>query len=98
MTPLDRLEQLARAATPGPWKMDGRLIIDANTDAVAMVNIARTVEDGHADSTYIAACSPERILRLCACIKAADAMRADDECVTTIMRNYDAARAALDYE
>lgn len=41
--------------TPGPWKMDGRLIIDSRSDAVAMVNIARAVTTAHCDSRLIAA-------------------------------------------
>jgi len=44
-----------REHTPGPWKMDGRLVIDTRGDAVAMTNIARAVDIAHCDARLIAA-------------------------------------------
>lgn len=40
--------------TPGPWRQDGRLVIDTRDDAVAMVNVAREVTTAHADARLIA--------------------------------------------
>jgi len=41
--------------TPGPWKADGRLVINGSGDAVAMVNLARAEHAAHCDARLIAA-------------------------------------------
>lgn len=49
----DELERLAKAATPGPWRHDTRMVLDAREDAVAMVNLARGPDDALADARFI---------------------------------------------
>ena len=64
---IERLEELARAATPGPWFVHPTL-----GHAVATVSKTRICADGipqadpHSDAAYIAACDPSTILKLTA--------------------------------
>jgi hypothetical protein len=69
---LDELEAIARAATPGEW-----FVHDALGHAVAAVASKRIAADAlppkspAADSTYIAAFSPARVLAMLAIVRAA---------------------------
>lgn len=64
MKDVERLEALAKKASPGPWKMhfntDGEY---ENISTAAGVVIADTIrkEDGE----FIVGCSPDVVLRLC---------------------------------
>jgi hypothetical protein len=73
MTFIDHLERLAQAATPGPWINSQ----DASTPEYSAVSsrakscgVALCEEDS--DAAYIAALSPERVLALIKCVRAAD--------------------------
>lgn len=81
---LDQFEALCRGATPGPW----RLTMNPNgnpheiigmfngnlPDPIVRCEWASATERGHADYTYIAACSPEYILKLIRVARAAEAV------------------------
>jgi len=79
---LDELEALAKAATPGPW----RISIDSHDGAhdvlsdhagyrwIAGVDDANGCPDGH----FIAACDPGTVHKLIAAAKAAKELRALD--------------------
>jgi hypothetical protein len=76
---LDKLEALAKAATAGPWRTDGRCI-DQLTDSAGQgfpldvypdsVEVVRAGDDGgiprDADASFIAAAHPEAVLELVA--------------------------------
>ena len=84
MTTTD-LEQLARAATPGPWvasdpeDSDGKFawVDNDKRDFGSMCTVYATScpESPLANAAYIAALSPERVLALLAVIEAAKAYR-----------------------
>jgi len=72
---LDRLRELAEAATPGPWFYDGRDIFTVHTrvDSVAsghrlVIPLPETWHESQsvnkADAEYIAAVSPDVVLAL----------------------------------
>ena len=84
MTKLERIEQLAKAATPGPWLYsnhdEGRSRIDWNTQGVNPLFVEGynpTVGDwSHGDFTaqdwqYISRVDPQTVLALVAVVKAA---------------------------
>lgn len=60
---LDRLDQLAEAAAPGPWEVDGRRVMSGE-DHVAMAVVVN--RQSRADLAFIAACDPETIRELIA--------------------------------
>lgn len=69
--PLDEIERLARAATPGPWMPDGEdfwtVQGGANMGLVAQVgNPAYPSTKDEANARYIAALSPDVVLELVA--------------------------------
>ena len=84
---LDTLERLARAATPGPWRVNpfGVSIRTGEyraPDSVRVADIADAedcgccpTEQGYATATYIAAASPDVVLALIARVRAAEAER-----------------------
>jgi hypothetical protein len=57
---LNKLEALAKAATPGPWSSDGTCV-DAENEIIA--------DAKPFDAAYIAAANPETILRLIELLK-----------------------------
>lgn len=74
---LKQLEDLATKATPGPWhspgigevhSQDHRVIVEAQFAANDPECLCGTQED----ADYIAALSPERVLALVACVRAAE--------------------------
>lgn len=79
---LDKLEAIARRATPGPWELDddGRCaaVLTADGFGVAMsfsfANVRTAIAHGRDDSLctaqYIAAFSPDVVLRLIARLRA----------------------------
>ena len=79
---LDELERLARAATPGPWHVqDSNSWRRIGTDRIdgAVVCPINQRHDGHPDLgarrddlDYIAACSPDVVLKLIETLRAAD--------------------------
>ena len=81
MTTLDQLERLAKAAK------------NAEPSDHGLFSSLRVEEWQIAVDEMNAACSPERILALIACVKAADAMRSVN--YDELGRAYDKARAAL---
>ena len=103
---LDRLEELAKAATPGPWKFSP-WHIEEGPSAVRKDDYGFVCNtDCDSTAAYIAACSPDAILSVIArvrgleaCVEAADAMRkAPTESIADADHDYDHARAALDKE
>jgi hypothetical protein len=85
MTTLDTLEQLALAATPGPWiasdpeDSDGKFawVDNDGRDFGSMCTVYATScpEFPLTNARYIAALSPARVLAMIAIVKAAQAMR-----------------------
>lgn len=76
---LDDLERLARAATPGPWRVTPRCGFGVETvvggkrpliKTVVMAVGAKQEYPSKPDSAFIAACSPERILALIEVVRA----------------------------
>ena len=85
---LSRLEALAQKATPGPYRKHGDTYIETgNNDVIASVMQRVRPEDTAANQAYIAAVSPEVVLRLVAAaraLKEADGkFKALGQCVTT---------------
>jgi hypothetical protein len=77
---LDRLEQLARAATPGPWRTKdgdpGRAWI--NDDAGdPYCTVADCRPGGEANAAFIATANPAFVLQLLARLRAAEAIVRD---------------------
>ena len=83
MTNLTDLEQLAKAATPGPWRRDARgersgfeHVFAGNDDGPGQTVAQWTLPS---DAAYIAAASPDVVLRLIAVARAArDHLRGED--------------------
>lgn len=102
---LDELERLAKAATPGPWietltanadAVDDQASLLVGPDRQLMKQLSDRLESA---ADYIAACSPDVILRLLNVVRAADAMRST--CVILQARqweSFDAARAQLEQQ
>lgn len=103
---IDEIEKLARAATPGPWELFSRRrtnSIGNNGDLDTVVHwmgfeaAQQPYAKQRANAAYIAALSPERIIAMCAVIKAADALV--DDCMfkdhPRQIAAYDAARKTL---
>lgn len=65
---LEKLERLARAATPGPWRSDGYQHV-----AQRHYDVAKTVD--RFDAAYIAAANPVVVLDLVARLRAAETER-----------------------
>jgi hypothetical protein len=76
MTPLDEIERLAQQATPGPWKKvehgGGDVRVDLGIEQYDTGILCR------ADAAFIAACSPDVVLKLIAVARAAMALEADN--------------------
>lgn len=68
---IDRLERLAREATPGPWRVppSGDVVHGEAYDLLAII-----YESG-ADAEYVAAVSPDVLLKLLEVVRAAAAYR-----------------------
>ena len=82
---IDSLEQLAREAAPGPWTSNGPDVDMPRADdyprrCAIVFRLQLHVEQADVEQAdvdtarYLAACSPERILSLCARAKHADAV------------------------
>lgn len=85
---LEALEAKAKAATPGPWMLDGmgedepainywahRFIGTAEPNETGSHEIIATSEDGHGpNAEYIAAADPKTVLALIAALRAASAV------------------------
>ena len=96
---LNELEKTAKeAATDDGWKPSGCLVykLVQATHGVAERGVAHTESD--VDASFIADWSPATALKLLACIRAADDMRACPGLVNmpSWVRAYDTARAALE--
>jgi len=86
---LDDLGRIGRAATPGPWRAAGTLVIGAcrrcgknpcrHGGSFGLVQaLGQCVGDDLVpDTTYIAAASPDVVLALIAVARAAEALRLD---------------------
>ena len=63
---LDALEQLAKAATPGPWHQDERNPERIETAGLRLVAISNAWPSGQVriDGAYLASLSPDRVLSL----------------------------------
>jgi hypothetical protein len=84
---LDELEKIARAATPGPWTVNGDhfpvcTLGNSNEDGkdYSVAGNGYAIRDGaHSDAKddaqYIATFSPARVLRLLDIVRKADEMR-----------------------
>ena len=81
MSLLDRLEELAKRATPGPWRVDPRPQDTGVCDIVAIDPSALPGDDPNlvfedlsndADAAYAALASPDTILALIAVARASD--------------------------
>ena len=86
MSLLDRLEELAKRATPGPWRVDPRPQDTGVCDIVAIDPSALPGDDPNlvfedlsndADAAYAALASPDTILALIAVARAAEQHRED---------------------
>jgi hypothetical protein len=85
----EELELRARAATPGPWKCEQNTVYvlhgePARNRFSALVQAGRRDDAGPdelaANAAYIAACSPDRVLRLLEVVKQAkEQLRLRDE-------------------
>lgn len=77
---IDQLEQAAKAATPGPWKVadTGSCITVGGADIGAVCRIANTVsgrplsDEDRANAALIALADPATILKLLAVVRAAE--------------------------
>lgn len=74
MPSIEELEKLARGATPGPWIRAEGDIRAAGHGLICRSYYGSPDGAGASNAAYIAACSPEVILRLCAAWRAAEAM------------------------
>lgn len=96
MTWLDELDAAAEKATPGPWHAGkparGLRIYIFDSENRYLFQQQREVEP---NAAYVAACSPERIRKLIACVRAADADLIGPGYIGQSAR-YSSARAALD--
>lgn len=120
MVALDRLEALAKVATPGPWGMDDGNVFSC---PISNANYAKRSEarrkgepqpprdeyDGEVakcsqelpnfdeDSTFIAACDPQTVIRLVAALRASATYLAAEETGTVLEADIaaNALRAAL---
>lgn len=68
---LDRLAQLARDATPGPWTTRGVSIRQVREDVIGGRPFANT-HDSEADAEFIAACDPATVAALVRAVQAAE--------------------------
>jgi hypothetical protein len=69
MTDLDRLEELAKAATPGPWlNIDGGIeaYVNGNSWSIVHDDEEEYILPSRTDAAYIAAASPDVVLDLIA--------------------------------
>lgn len=82
---LKELKELAEKATPGPWghmtdhgqvgdvsTADGQPLLQVQARISDGSNRAHSVERRNRDAAYIAACSPDRILRLISALEKAE--------------------------
>lgn len=107
MTKLDKLLEIARAATPGPWRNAGMESVyhyDRITDTHNN-ELFLSCSDGclEFNSKYIATFNPRLIEKMLAEIKAGRELSdhdyiLQDTSVVTLTRNYNEAREALDAE
>ncbi len=72
---LDELEQLAKAATPGPWR-EGFPPPNGTTTVGTMQGLMTAHCFNGKDSAFIAAANPETVLTLCALARERDALAA----------------------
>jgi hypothetical protein len=102
MTDLDHLESLAMGATPGPWiQLDGMPYLHATSDPNVKPWQAPCIgrfDYSEQDMRYIAACSPEVILRLCAIARAARPVAFSNGFDAALPDKLAALRAALGKE
>jgi hypothetical protein len=97
---LDKLEELAKAATPGPWTADKYGgCVESRNDWVCQM-WGKTEEDfpnAKPNAQYIAACDPSTILRLVRVARAAKVILAHlDEGARPDQIALDELRAALE--
>jgi len=101
---MDDLRKLAEAATPGPWKYAtpntvraGRFNVVPNTAAGGSgVGLAGKSDAERANAAYIAACSPDRILRLLDAVdKAREVLSVYEQFCIDDSRGYASEYAAL---
>ena len=101
MTLIDDLERLARAATPGPWKLDkSRRVLgpafDGSYRSICDQVRGGSPEAADANAALIAALSPERIIAILDVIEAAQEMRHYDRSnMTKVWEAEEAFDAAL---
>jgi hypothetical protein len=91
VTSLSDLEDLAKAATPGPWRIDGRhdygdgspygidCIENESGERIVIADCGVYPPHG-ATAEFIAALSPDVVLKLIEVARAADAWAKSDEC------------------
>ena len=96
---LDQLESLAKAATPGPWRVgaypaeivgDTHVCIDTDIGVkVLLRGNENFYEEARADAAFSAAANPAAILELCAEVRALreDKARLDSGCIVTHERD-----------
>lgn len=70
---LDELEALAKAATPGPWVVDGDECVRAEDLRILYDNSCRDDENGTANAAFVSAANPAAVLDLIARLRAAEA-------------------------
>ena len=78
---LEQIEALARGATPGPWESneDG-VVVDRPGERYRVILSSNIYDTKRArDSAYVAAVSPDVILRLVEIVKAAEKVPTSDE-------------------
>ena len=84
---IERLAELAKQATPGPWRLDRTEAAVMSESGYRVVDFANGVADD--DTVFLAACDPQTILALCAEV---ERMRAVVE--KTRVRHYHCLRNA----
>lgn len=67
----DRLIELAKGATPGPWVADADQVLHADSMALLADIFWGPIDQRERDAAYIAGASPEVILALANVVKAA---------------------------
>jgi hypothetical protein len=95
---LDKLEELAKAATPGPWSdMDGTCV-ESRNDWICQMWGKTEIDfpDAKENAAYVAAANPETILRLVRVARAAKVIQSHlDEGARPDQIALDELRAAL---
>jgi hypothetical protein len=102
VTALDRIAELAKKATPGPWHVafkrgngNGRVFIRCQDDYVAIAQVCQQLQREW-NAELIAALSPEVVLAMVEVIKAAKEMRGEVDNPWVLTEAFDASLSKLE--